>query len=800
MHHIHLQLLAGSLLCCSTTYAATLTAPLALESKVPNFSNTPRLESPTKGALRKAGASIAAKGPIAAPPDLAQAFGLLRGTAFQLAPAVVGEFGLMYVTVVDPRTGAPLDIELRPNSVRSADFKLIAHNAAGQPIELPPSEPHTVRGSVAGIPDARVAGSYHEGKLTLAIFFADGARINIDPMTLALPNALPSDHIAYTAEDIAPHDGFCGADHEHKHGNGGIFGGGASGGEGGIASDGGTAGASLFDTQILLDCDFPFYNRAGGTINATARRSETIINISNAQYTSEVGIRHLISGIVVRNTAASDPYVGSELCTSTPQDLLTQTSVLWTNVQGAPYASLTRDMVHMFTGRISDGTIGCAWVGDVCANASDYVAHGVSAIDFAPNTALSTDLFAHEAGHNWGAVHCACASPASTMNAWLTGANTFTNSGSIEQISNWRNAHFGCLDILGTANDGCGDQNAGSPWVAHPSRYSNDADCCAVVCANDFFCCGTEWDAVCANRALTTCANCGSATSGSPYVAHATPGCNSLECCELICATDPYCCATAWDSTCVVRAESRCRSGDTCAEARLMSPGAGAAGYIFNTAEGLVLPDTSSCGVGDTRATWRKFVAPCAGWIRVYVCTDFAESQMTLSLWNAVSSSGMVGCGGVERRCSKEVDPTCSTSSVQLEYAAATAGETFFLRISVEGGLNAAGTVAFTCEPVCGSAASGSCTSSHGPGCSNGECCATVCNLDPYCCETAWDAICVQTARDNCFTAGDLDFDGDVDAADLSLLLSSWGTASGDVDSDGDTDAADLAVLLANWG
>ena len=48
---------------------------------------------------------------------------------------------------------------------------------------------------------------------------------------------------------------------------------------------------------------------------------------------------------------------------------------------------------------------------------------------------------------------------------------------------------------------------------------------------------------------------------------------------------------------------------------------------------------------------------------------------------------------------------------------------------------------------------------------------------------------------------GDLDKDGDVDAADLAALLAAWGTSGpvGDVDFDGDVDAADLALLLAEW-
>ncbi|MDY7109337.1 MAG: hypothetical protein SYC29_11945 [Planctomycetota bacterium] len=53
-------------------------------------------------------------------------------------------------------------------------------------------------------------------------------------------------------------------------------------------------------------------------------------------------------------------------------------------------------------------------------------------------------------------------------------------------------------------------------------------------------------------------------------------------------------------------------------------------------------------------------------------------------------------------------------------------------------------------------------------------------------------------------TPGDLDGDGDVDTADLLLLLADWGCAGddclGDVDGDVDVDTADLLLLLANWG
>ncbi|MDZ4831483.1 MAG: hypothetical protein SGJ09_14950 [Phycisphaerae bacterium] len=49
---------------------------------------------------------------------------------------------------------------------------------------------------------------------------------------------------------------------------------------------------------------------------------------------------------------------------------------------------------------------------------------------------------------------------------------------------------------------------------------------------------------------------------------------------------------------------------------------------------------------------------------------------------------------------------------------------------------------------------------------------------------------------------GDLDQDGDVDAADLGVLLGSWGRCSGcaaDLNGDNAVDAADLGILLGAW-
>jgi hypothetical protein len=48
---------------------------------------------------------------------------------------------------------------------------------------------------------------------------------------------------------------------------------------------------------------------------------------------------------------------------------------------------------------------------------------------------------------------------------------------------------------------------------------------------------------------------------------------------------------------------------------------------------------------------------------------------------------------------------------------------------------------------------------------------------------------------------GDLDGNGTVDGADLTILLGNWGGMSdGDLDGNGSVDGADLTMLLGNWG
>ena len=107
---------------------------------------------------------------------------------------------------------------------------------------------------------------------------------------------------------------------------------------------------------------------------------------------------------------------------------------------------------------------------------------------------------------------------------------------------------------------GCGDPNSGDCTVPNGSPGCNDADCCNVVCAADPYCCETEWDDICAGDAGTQKAcgggggggdGCGDPSAGSCDVANGTPYCDDEACCLSVCAADPFCCETEWDGFCV---------------------------------------------------------------------------------------------------------------------------------------------------------------------------------------------------------------------------------------------------------
>jgi hypothetical protein len=154
----------------------------------------------------------------------------------------------------------------------------------------------------------------------------------------------------------------------------------------------------------------------------------------------------------------------------------------------------------------------------------------------------------------------------------------------------WSNSHGKCISSSGTVvppaptgptgkpgptgNPGNGGQTcAHDACSAGGSLQSSCDPCVAQICAADSYCCSTAWDATCVGEVVSLCGKtCGGNTpsggttnacthdlcaSGSALAASCDP------CAAKVCASDSYCCGTAWDSTCVNEVSSIC-GASTC--------------------------------------------------------------------------------------------------------------------------------------------------------------------------------------------------------------------------------------------
>jgi len=120
----------------------------------------------------------------------------------------------------------------------------------------------------------------------------------------------------------------------------------------------------------------------------------------------------------------------------------------------------------------------------------------------------------------------------------------------------------GRLTIGCNVGDAC-TNGSGDCFVPSPTEAPGcgDAVCCASTCELDQFCCDVVWDAGCANEAQGMCTGSFPACvpgAGSCGVPDATPGCEDVDCCNRVCGSDPYCCLTEWDETCVDEANAVC--------------------------------------------------------------------------------------------------------------------------------------------------------------------------------------------------------------------------------------------------
>lgn len=328
--------------------------------------------------------------------------------------------------------------------------------------------------------------------------------------------------------------------------------------------------------------------------------------------------------------------------------------------------------------------------------------------------------------------------------------------------------------VAGSFGVGTGASGGGCPPSDHDCCTTGgpgcaDSDCCGLVCAVDPFCCDTAWDSFCVGQASSLCGRkCGSGCDTADHDCATTggPGCTDTECCDLVCAADPFCCTTAWDGFCVSGAFALCGIRGCPLECTPGStPEGERCGTDINGGCGSLPPIFGSISCGETicGTAWLLFGIGDTDW---YQITLDHPTEITLSISSELSMIiGVASTGGV---------PDCALATVTYPYAISSfCGTASLTTCLVEGThwliATPSGTGEFACDGganeyelslICTSlsepcpnlceAADHDCCTSGTPGCTDLACCDLVCTVDPLCCETAWDSICIDGAVGLC--------------------------------------------------
>jgi len=294
-----------------------------------------------------------------------------------------------------------------------------------------------------------------------------------------------------------------------------------------------------------------------------------------------------------------------------------------------------------------------------------------------------------------------------------------------------------CVNLAISLTDECGEPATGSCLGVHENPNCADQACCEQVCSIDPNCCTVTWDQTCVDWAAQYCFTCGNPRAGSCCYQHEGPYCDDRQCCEAVCAFDPFCCSTRWDTVCADLATApgslcnlpKCRCGDNgpipgqnlSCKAVHITPGCN----DFICCDKVCSVDPFCCNV-----SWD------------YTCTQLAVSNCALSLnpdINLTCSEATGSCfvkhdgpGCSDAACCAAVctfDPTCCDVTWDADCA---------LR-------------AVAACNGCGDVEAGSCFFPHGtPSCLDAECCNDVCAIDPTCCAVEWDLFCVLNAGTIC--------------------------------------------------
>jgi hypothetical protein len=303
-------------------------------------------------------------------------------------------------------------------------------------------------------------------------------------------------------------------------------------------------------------------------------------------------------------------------------------------------------------------------------------------------------------------------------------------------------------------------------------------DCVGTVCAIDSFCCEVEWDDLCVGEAIDFCGlTCGGpgecehdlCVAGGPL----DPACDP--CATTVCAEDSFCCESEWDDVCVGEAEQLCGldcgiedcSHDLCSVGEPLAP------TCDPCVEAVCASNAECCTTSWDQECVDQADALCGlqcapGSCGDGVCDDESESCETCP----VDCGECGGCAHDVCETGVALDPSCSECVASVCAADSFCCEVEWDSICVAeaeqicgadcdglppaecgNGVCEAGEDCVFCSEDCGQCEE----CPHDP-CTEGDplpfgcdyCTPNVCKVDSFCCEVAWDSICVALAEEHC--------------------------------------------------
>ena len=266
----------------------------------------------------------------------------------------------------------------------------------------------------------------------------------------------------------------------------------------------------------------------------------------------------------------------------------------------------------------------------------------------------------------------------------------------------------------------------------------SDAECCETICAVDVLCCQESWDNLCVMQAFELCSDCGNANAGNCCSPHSSSGCLNAACCQCVCLIDPSCCENAWDPLCVDLGGKECLDQCGC-EKYPNCPNPDHSCYVV----GPPGCDNKECCqllcALDPFCCELQFDGICAA-MASQICAGCGEPESG----DCCSSHATPGCDN---------DDCCSCVCHQDAFCCDVAWDELCVAIGDGECFDSCGCDLFSACPN----PEHSCYAIGSPGCDNEACCEIVCALDPFCCEDSFDSLCVAEALEMCGNCGDVD-------------------------------------------